>query len=87
MHQSETLPPANRVTVVDVDIQFGSMVWLMLKSSFAAAIAALVTRFLWATIGVLTGGMMMLGFMALMMLFAALGLGMAGVGTPVPPGP
>lgn len=87
MNQPEAVSPSSRVTVVDVDIQFGSMVWLMIKSSFAAAIAALVTSVLWAAIGVLTGGMMMLGFMALMMLFAALGLGMAGVGASVPPAP
>lgn len=32
-----------RVVVTDVDIKFGTMVWLMVKASFAAAIAALIT--------------------------------------------
>lgn len=67
----------NRVVVTNVDIQFGTMVWLMVKASFAAAIAALITSFLWALVGVILVGLMALGLWLLGMAFLALGFGSA----------
>lgn len=66
---SPAVSPNARVTVVDVDIRFGTMVWLMIKASFAAAIAAFVTGFLWAALAAVM-------FTAL----SAVGLGLGGLG-------
>jgi hypothetical protein len=40
-----------RVTVVDVDISFGSMVWLLIKLSFAAIPAAIIVFLIWLLVG------------------------------------
>lgn len=68
--------PPNRVVVVDVDIRFPTMVWLMVKSSFAAVIAAFLTSFLWAALAVVMAGLVLgMGALATTAL-AGLGCGM-----------
>lgn len=80
----------SRVVVTDVDIKFQTMVWLFVKASFAAAIAAVITSVLWAAVAVLLMALTWLGFMVVMTVIAALGFGgamMVGPTTPLPPAP
>lgn len=50
-----------QVSVVGLDMPFGQMVWVMVKLSFAAAVATLITSVVWAVVAavfVVVGGLM-----------------------------
>jgi hypothetical protein len=75
---------AQRVTVVAFDMPFLQLTIFMVKASFAAALATLITSVLWIAIGTL----MMVAMMAIgTALLAALGLGGAAVATAAAPTP
>ena len=67
-------PQRVRAVVTDVDIRFGTMVWLMVKASFAAAIAFLITGALWIGLGLAMAAVTIA-------LAGMLGLGAAGIGS------
>ncbi len=57
MPEVQTSSPAQRVTVTDIDMPFGSMVVFMLKWALAAIPAVLILAFLGAVLSAVVAGM------------------------------